>query len=255
MDIPRLEIIGITGLPEIRPGDRLGKMFVEAAQAQGTPLDDHDVLVVAQKAVSKAEGRFVDLRTVKPKAHALQLAERSGKDARLIQLVLLETRHILKLDPDRGLIIGETRHGFVCANAGIDASNVPGEDTVLLLPEDPDASAARIREEAMAEEDVRALGVVVSDTFGRAFREGHTDVALGVAGFRAIVDYRGMRDAVGKELRVTQMAMADEIAGAAEMVAGKANGIPAVIVRGLKLAEAKTDAKELLRDRKNDLFR
>lgn len=255
MTAPRIELIAITGLPEIKPGDCLGKLIASAAARQKTPLRNSDVLVVAQKVVSKSENRFVDLKTVKPSAPAVQLGKAGGKDARQMEVALRESKAIVRMDMARGILISETRHGFVCANAGVDASNVPGEDVVLLLPEDPDASAERIAGEARAASGVGRVAVIVSDTFGRPFREGHTDVAIGVAGLEPMVDYRGTRDTVGKTLKVTQMALADELAGAAELVMGKTAGIPAVIVRGLRLQSGTGKATRLLRRRDFDLFR
>jgi coenzyme F420-0:L-glutamate ligase/coenzyme F420-1:gamma-L-glutamate ligase len=255
MSTPRIELIGITGLPEIKPGVRLGQLIATAATSQKTPLHDGDVLVVAQKVVSKAEDRFVDLRTVTPSSLAVQLAKAGVKDARAMEVALRESKSIVRMDMARGILISETHHGFVCANAGVDASNVPGEDTVLLLPENPDASAERIASEVRAASGVGHVAVIVSDTFGRPFREGHTDVAIGVAGLEPMVDYRGTRDSFGKTLKVTQMALADELAGAAEMVMGKTTRVPAVIVRGLRLKPGTGKATGLLRHRDLDLFR
>ena len=255
MTTPRIELIGITGLPEIKPGDHLGQLIAACAARQKTPLNDGDVLVVAQKIVSKAEDMFVDLRTVTPSPSAVQLGKAGGKDARQMEVALRESKAIVRMDMARGILISETRHGFICANAGVDASNVPGEDMVLLLPEDPDASAERIAGEVRVAAGIGRVAVIVSDTFGRPFREGHTDVAIGVAGLEPIVDYRGTRDTVGKMLKVTQIALADELAGAAELVMGKTTGVPAVIIRGLRLHPGTGKATGLLRRRDLDLFR
>ncbi len=255
--IPRVEIIGVTGLPEMTGGERLGGMIAGAARAQGTALEDGDVVVVTQKIVSKAEGRLVDLGNVRPSALARHFAEATGKDARLVELVLRESRAVVRMDTDRGIIISETRHGFVCANAGIDASNVPGDDVVCLLPEDSDASARRIRAEiARAEGGGADVAVIVSDTFGRAWREGHANFAIGVAGMNPMVDYRGTQDAQGVELKVTTIAAADELAAAAELVTAKAIQVPVAIVRGYGfLPDDGIGAAALVRDRARDMFR
>ena len=255
--IPRVEVIGVTGLPEMTGGERLGGMIAGAARAQGTPLADGDVVVVTQKIVSKAEGRLVDLGSVRPSALARHFAEATGKDARLVELVLRESRAVVRMDADRGIIISETRHGFVCANAGIDASNVPGDDVVCLLPEDSDASARRIRAEiAGADGGGADVAVIVSDTFGRAWREGHANFAIGVAGMNPMVDYRGTRDAQGVELKVTTIAAADELAAAAELVTAKAIQVPVAIVRGYGfLPDDGIGAAALVRDRARDMFR
>ena len=252
---PRVEIIGIRGIPEIKAGDDVAEHIVKAANTQGTPISSGDILVVTQKVVSKAEGRVVDLRNVEPSTRATRIANESGKDPRLVDLILRESRRIVRMAPDRGVIITETRHGFVCANAGIDASNVPGEGMVSLLPEDPDASAQRIRQRIAQVLARTKVAVIISDTFGRAWREGHVDFAIGVAGLKPLLDYRGTVDASGKELRITTMAVADELAAAAELVTAKADNVPAAIVRGYRHAEGPDGASALLRERSKDLFR
>ena len=253
---PRIEIIGVTGLPEINKGDNLSEMIVGAAQRQGTPLVNGDILVVTQKVVSKAEGRLVDLKDVTPSPFARQLAEDSGKDARLVELVLRESRSIVRMDLDRGIMITETKHGFVCANAGIDSSNVPGEDVVCLLPVDPDKSAQGIRKAIAGLTGGAHVGVVISDTFGRAWREGHSNFAIGVDGVEPMKDYRGTLDANGRMLKVTTIAVADELAAAAEMVTAKAINVPVAIVRGYEHGTDSPDCiKPMIRDRSRDLFR
>ena len=208
----RLEIIGVEGLGEIGSGDPLGRLVVEACERQGVTLRDGDVLVLAQKVVSKSEGRAVDLHTVTPSAEASRLsAELDGKDPRLLELILRESRRIVA--KGRSTIVVETHHGFVCANAGIDLSNI-GTGRALLLPADPDGSARRIRDEAQRL-TATALGVVITDTFGRPWRLGTTDVAIGVAGFAPLIDYRGQTDPYGYELKASVTAVADQIAGAA----------------------------------------
>ncbi len=252
--IPRMEIIGITGIPEIRGGEALGGIITHAAQAQGTPLQSGDVLIVTQKIVSKAEHRLVNLNDVQPSAVAVNFAEQTHKDPRLVELILQESRSIVRMDTERGIIITETHHGFVCANAGIDASNVPGEDIVCLLPRDCDAAARRIRAEiASSGADV---AVVVSDTFGRAWREGHANVAVGVAGMDPMNDYRGTLDAHGMVLKVTTIATADELAAAAELVTAKSIQVPVAIVRGYQYTPKDAAAVDaLVRQRSRDLFR
>lgn len=253
---PRVEVVGITGVPEVRPGDPLARWLVEAAEAQGTPLRSGDVLVVTQKAVSKAEGRLIRLAEVTPSARARELARRTGRDPRLLEVVLQESRRIVRLAPDRGVIICETHHGFVCANAGVDASNVPEEGTVCLLPRDPDASARRIKAQVEALRPGLRVAVIVSDTFGRAWREGHVNFAVGAAGIAPLRDYRGTPDAHGRIMRATAIAVADELAAAAELVMGKRDQVPAALVRGYPY-EAAPDATAaaLLRDPARDLFR
>jgi coenzyme F420-0:L-glutamate ligase/coenzyme F420-1:gamma-L-glutamate ligase len=221
-----ISILPVEGLPEVTEGDDLAALLAAAIE-----LEDGDVLVVAQKVVSKAEGRVVRLAAVEPSAQALELA--ADEDPRHVEVILRETGRIVRSRPP--LVISETHHGFVCASAGVDASNAPEEGTLILLPVDPDASAARIRDRLL-ELTGRTVGVIVSDSFGRPFRQGTTDVAIGAAGIQPLLDLRGTRDASGRELRSTQIAVADEIAAAAELVRPKAAAIPAAVVRGLDVA-------------------
>ena len=237
-------MIPVEGIPEVREGDDLAVLLAGAAS-----LEDGDVVVVAQKVVSKAEGRVVSLAGVEPTAAARELA--GDEDPRRFDVILREAARIVRSRPP--LVIAETRHGFVCASAGVDASNTPERGTLVLLPLDPDASAARIRL-GLLERTGRSVGVVVSDSFGRAWRQGTTDVAIGVAGIRPLLDLRGVRDAAGYELHATTIAVADEIAGAAELVMGKTSGVPAAIVRGLDVA-GEGSARELLMPAERDLFR
>ena len=239
-----IQIAPVGGVPEVRGGDDLAALIAERAD-----LQDGDVLVVAQKAVSKAEGRVVDLAEIEPSAQARDIA--GDDDPRRLEVVLRESARILRSRPP--LVIAETRHGFVCASAGVDASNAPGPGTVVLLPEDPDASAARIRERARELSGVD-VGVIVSDSFGRAWRQGTTDVAIGVAGIRPLLDLKGVRDSAGYELHATVIAIADELAGAAELVLGKTNGIPAAVIRGVD-ARGKGSARDLVMPAERDLFR
>ena len=249
-----MEVIGISGIPEVRPGDALGPMIAAAASGAGVPIEAGDVVVVTQKIVSKAEGRLVDLEDVTPSPFAVQLSAESERDPRLVELVLRESRSIVRADTARGILIAETKHGFVCANAGIDSSNVPGDNVVSLLPEDPDGSAREIRA-GIASAGGVDVAVIVSDTFGRPWREGHVDFAIGVAGMDPFIDYRGTEDAHGSILHVTTIALADELAASAEVVMGKALGIPAAIVRGVRYRPGEGGSATLLRDRSTDLFR
>jgi coenzyme F420-0:L-glutamate ligase/coenzyme F420-1:gamma-L-glutamate ligase len=244
-----LEVFGIEGFPEVRPGDELAALVCAAVEGD---LRSGDVLVVTHKIISKAEGRLVDLRTVEPSPLAKGYATRYGKDPRQIEVVFRESRRIVRMD--RGIVISETRHGFVCANAGVDASNVPGDDTVCLLPVDPDASASKLRAALAGRLDVE-VAVVVSDSFGRAWRHGITDVAVGVAGMDPIADYRGQRDPHGYPMEASVLAVADELAAAAELVMGKTAGIPLAVVRGYPYAPSLGTGKDLLMPPERDMFR
>ncbi len=242
-----LRVIPLRGLPELEEGDDLGALLVESAESAG--LESGDIVVVAQKAVSKVEGRVLHLDQVQPSDRARELA--GDEDARRIEAILQESRRIVRMRPPT-LIIAETRHGFVCASAGVDQSNAKGPSTLILLPLDPDASALRLqtRIRELSRVDV---GVIVSDSFGRPFRRGTTDVALGVAGVIPLLDLKGTRDSIGYELHATEIAVADEIAGAAELVMGKTDGVPAAIVRGLALP-GDGSGQDLLMPSERDLF-
>jgi coenzyme F420-0:L-glutamate ligase/coenzyme F420-1:gamma-L-glutamate ligase len=247
-----LEVLGVGGLPEIEEGMALGALIAERAE-----LRDGDAVVIAQKVVSKAEGRVRRLSSVAPDAEARRLAAELNKEPALVQLILEESTEVLRAA--RGVLITETHHGFVCANAGIDSSNLPEEGTVCLLPKDPDASARRIRTEitAAVAEELR-VGVVVSDSFGRAWRLGQAEVAIGCAGLQPLDDWRGRHDAHGRELEATLIAIADEAAAAADLIRGKDSNVPAVIVRGLDRFVSSDDgpgAAALRRSRDEDLFR
>jgi coenzyme F420-0:L-glutamate ligase / coenzyme F420-1:gamma-L-glutamate ligase len=241
-----LRVLPVEGIPEVREGMAIGQLVAERAQ-----LDSGDVVVVSQKVVSKVEGRLRRLSSVRPGAEARRLAERLGKDPALVQLVLDESREVLRAE--RGVLIAETRQGVICANAGIDSSNIPGQDTVSLLPEDPDASARRIRDEIGSR-----VAVVVSDSIGRPWRIGQTEVAIGCAGLRPIDDWRDREDSHGERLAATLIAIADEAAAAADLVRDKANRVPAAVVRGLGrfvTVEDGPGAAALRRPREEDLFR
>jgi coenzyme F420-0:L-glutamate ligase/coenzyme F420-1:gamma-L-glutamate ligase len=247
----RLEIIGITGIGEVQRGDDLGRLLVETAEGAGNPLLDRDVLVVTHKVVSKAEGRVVVLADLTPSVQAQRLAKELGFEAHHTEVILGETARIVR--KGQGVLVCETRHGFVCANAGVDRSNAGGKGLAILLPEDPDASAQRIRARVQ-ECGTAAVGVVISDTFGRPWREGGTNVAIGVAGLRAIRDYRGQVDPHGYELHGSLLAEADELAAAGELVMGKLDRVPAAVIRGYPLGEGGT-MRDLLRQAGRDLFR
>ena len=244
-----IELIPIEGFPEVRPGDDLAGMVAGAVQGS---LRSGDVLVVTHKIMSKAEGRLVDLGTVEPSALAKEYAARWGKDPRQIEVVFRESRRVVRMD--RGVVISETRHGFVCANAGVDASNVPGEDTVCLLPVDPDRSAERLREALRSKLGVE-VAVVVSDSFGRAWRFGITDVAIGVSGMDPLADYRGQNDPHGYPMEASVLAVADELAAAAELVMGKTDGVPIAIVRGYAYGRDAGTGQDLLMPPERDMFR
>jgi coenzyme F420-0:L-glutamate ligase/coenzyme F420-1:gamma-L-glutamate ligase len=246
-----LRIVSVPGVPEVADGADLGTLIVDALSASGFALETGDVVVVAQKIVSKAEGAVVALADVVPSARAREWASAHGGDPAVIEVVLRESRRLVRME--RGIIISETRHGFICANAGVDASNVPAGH-VTVLPRDPDASATRLQRTLSARVGC-SLGVIVSDTFGRPWREGVVNVALGVAGLRPLLDYRGTRDPFGRLLHSTVIAVADEIAGAAELVMGKTTGTPVVVVRGAAEWIGDGTGAMLLRQPSLDLFR
>jgi coenzyme F420-0:L-glutamate ligase/coenzyme F420-1:gamma-L-glutamate ligase len=241
-----IELHPVTGLPEVAPGDDLAGLLAERAQ-----LADGDILVVAQKVVSKAEGRLRDMREITPGDQALEIARRNGSDPRQVQAVIDESVRLVRTER---VIIAETRHGFICANAGVDHSNVPGGEILCLLPVDPDASAARLRER-LQELTGRTVAVIVSDTFGRAWRIGIQNVALGVAGMPAVVDYRGRDDDFGRTMVGTVVAIADELAGAAELAMGKTDRVPAVVIRGYRAEGDPGTGRQLIRPPEEDMFR
>ncbi len=247
-----IRIIPLRGTPEVQAGDDIAALTLESAAATGVALRDGDVLVVTQKVISKAEGLLVDLTTVEPSDIALRYAGQWGRDPRQVEVVLRESARIVRMD--RGLIIAQTRHGYVCANAGVDASNVPGDNTVCLLPRDPDASAERLRAELRSRVGVE-LAVIISDSFGRPWRLGIVNVALGVAGMAPLTDYRGQPDDFGRVMNASVMAIADEIASAAELATGKIERTPFVIVRGYPYQRAEGSGAQMLMDPATDLFR
>jgi coenzyme F420-0:L-glutamate ligase/coenzyme F420-1:gamma-L-glutamate ligase len=252
---PELEIVPIAGVPEIEVGARLGELIAGAARAAGEAVAAGDVVVVSQKVVSKAEGRTRDLAGVRPGGRARELAGDLGKDPRLVELVLAESRRVVRAES--GVLIVETKGGWICANAGIDASNVPGDETVTLLPLDADASARELRHQLASAPQARPA-VAIADSFGRPWRLGQTEVAIGCAGLVAVDDWRGRDDAHGRELAATAIAVADELAAAADLARDKTSGEPAVLIRGAGrwwTAEDGPGAAVLRRPAGDDLFR
>jgi coenzyme F420-0:L-glutamate ligase / coenzyme F420-1:gamma-L-glutamate ligase len=246
-----IQIIGIAGIPEVTEGDDVGSLIIQAARRNGVEIVDGDVLVVAQKIVSKSEGQFVRLDSIVPSPRAIGWAEAYDKDPRMVEVVFGQARRIVRME--RGVLIAETRHGLICANAGVDASNVP-DGTVLLLPDDPDKSALNIQKQV--EEKLKvSIAVIIADTFGRPWREGLVNVAIGVAGIAPLIDYRGKVDSHGRPLKVTVIGTADELASAAELVMNKNSGIPAAIIRGFKYERRQARGSELIRPEELDLFR
>ena len=250
---PEIRAIGIGGLPEIGVGYDLAGLIMDAAAGQGTPVADGDVVVVTQKVVSKAEGRVMTIDDVVASPLALAITEGHRRDPRHTEMILRESRRIVRMD--RGVIISETYHGYICANAGIDASNIPGANAICLLPVDPDASARRIQQ-AIRERLGVDTAVLVSDTFGRPWRNGAVNVSIGVAGFNPVVSYVGEFDPHGNELHTTTIAVADELAAAAELVTGKLLGVPVAIIRGYPYEPMPdADSRAIVRGADKDLFR
>lgn len=251
-----IRIMPIQGIGEIPPGSDLGLLIFRAMQARQLKLQRGDIVVVTQKIVSKAEGRVVDLDEVQPSAFARSFAQEFNKDAAHVEVVLRESRRIVRMD--HGVLISETRHGFICANAGVDESNVNGARSLTLLPLDPDRSAREIRtrlQELAGEGADFGIAVIISDTWGRPWREGQVNVAIGVAGMAPLVDYRGQSDAYGYQMHVSMIAAADEIAGAAELVMRKIDGVPVALLRGYAYQPGEGSGKALLRNPATDLFR
>ena len=254
---PEVRAIGIPGMPEIKEGDDIPSLIWKAAASENIAIQDRDILVVTQKILSKAEGRVVRLGDIQPSPAAIQLSQEHHRDPRHTEIILQESKRIVRMD--RGNIISETRHGFNCANAGVDASNVPEKCTVALLPLDPDASAERIRK-GIKERSGKDVAVIISDTFGRPWREGAVNVAIGVAGMDPLQDYRGTKDAYGQLMRTTVIAVADELAATAELVTGKVGGVPVALIKGyayepLWAPGSQRGASALIRPPERDLFR
>ena len=252
MTVSEVRILSVPGIPIIVPGDDLAGLIQQAAENVSLAVQDGDIVVVTQKIVSKAEGCLVSLADVTPSALAEQFAQQWDKDARQVEVVLQASRRIVKMD--RGVIIAETHHGFICANAGVDRSNMEGDDVVAVLPPDPDASARAIRDRLREQMGVD-VAVIISDTFGRPWREGLVNVAIGLAGMQANVDYTGQYDAQGYELKVTALSVADELAAAAELVMNKLDNVPVAVIRGYDYPRGDGDLSQLIRDPERDLFR
>jgi len=249
----QMTLTALPGIPLVKPGDDLAGFILAAAGRVDLTFESGDLLVVAQKVVSKAEGRQVDLTQITPSAEAAELAGRAEKDPRLVEVILSEAKQVLRIRP--GVIIVEHRLGFVCANAGVDHSNVGGEDVVLMLPEDPERSATRLREELEQASGAR-LGVLIIDSHGRAWRMGTEGVAIGLSGLQALMDLRGWPDLFGDPLQVTQVGVADEVAAAASLLMGQAaEGRPVVHLRGMPYPLREGSIQELLRPKEEDLFR
>ena len=250
---PEIRVIGIEGMPEVREGDDLASLIIAAAGGQGARIVAGDVLVVTQKIVSKAEGRVIDMKEIAPSPLAVALSEEHRRDPRHTEVVLRESKRIVRMD--HGVIISETYHGFSCANAGVDASNVPGDTTLSLLPVDPDASARRIRQ-GIHQGLAADVGVIISDTFGRPWRTAAVNVAIGVAGLNPLASYVGQEDAYGKTLHTTVIAVADELAAVAELVTGKLKRVPVALVKGYPYEPAEDVSNQaLIRSPDKDLFR
>ncbi len=245
-------VIPVTGMPDVQEGDDLVSLIVQACQGQGTPLLSGDIVVVTQKIVSKAEGMVIHLAGIEPSEFARQIAREGDRDPRHMEVVLRESRRIVKMD--RGVLITETHHGFICANAGVDASNVGGQDLVSLLPKDPDGSAQRIRQ-GVRERLGLGVAIIISDTFNRPWRMGTMNVAIGAAGINPLQDHRGVVDPYGYELRTSVTSLGDEVASAAELVMGKVDRVPVALVRGISYEAGPDGARQLLRPPEQDLFR
>lgn len=249
----KIEIYPVTGLPIIKEGDNLAKLICQAAKKQGTPIRNGDVIVVTHVVVSRAEGNVVNLETITPSESAKEIAKKTGKDPRLVEVILKESKRIVRMKQKK--LITETKHGFVCANSGVDRSNVAGNSLIALLPKDADRSAQTIRQK-IRETSGKDVAVIISDTHGRPIRKGEINIALGVSGFEPLRDRRGEKDLFGYRITVKRTAIADELASAAELVIGQTNeGIPAAIIRGYKYPKSETaKATKLIRSPSEDLF-
>ena len=251
-----LRIIPIQGIGSIHPGDDLGVTIYEALHSQNLKFEQGDILVVTQKIVSKAEGRIINLEDVQPSPFACSIAEQSQKDARHVEVVLQESKRIVRMD--RGVIIAETRQGFICANAGVDESNVNGAQALTLLPVDSDASAQALKErlqDLTGEKQPVEIAIIISDTWGRPWRNGQVNMAIGVAGIEPLADYRGQSDAYGYELHASIIAIADELASAAELVMGKIDQVPVALIRGYTYRSGSGSGHALIRESATDMFR
>lgn len=249
---PEIRTIGIRGLPEVTPGIDLAELVLDACKKTKSRIEDGDILIFTSKIISKAEGRLVQLSNIKPSPLAVAFGQEAGKDPRSVEVVLSEARRVVKMD--RGVLIAETHQGWVCAQAGVDASNIPDPETVALLPRDPDRSAASLRR-SIQRRTKKKIAVIITDTFGRPWREGFTNVAIGVAGMAPLLDYRGRTDPQGRALTATIIAVADELAGAAELVMGKLDRVPVAVIRGYRFRQGRGQASDMVRPADKDLFR
>jgi len=247
-----ISIIPIPGIPQVRPGDDLTTFLLDAIDKAAIGVQNGDVFVICQKVISKAEGAIVDLRTIEPSPFSQHIAGQWEKDPRMVEVVLRESSRIVRMK--NGVVITETKHGWVCANSGVDASNSYSDDIVIVLPKDPDASARRIRNEVQARRKT-TIAVIITDTFGRPWRDGLVEFALGVAGIDPLLDLRGQSDLQGRELHHTVVAVADELAAAAGLLMEKDAAIPAVLIRGYRYSAVEGDSKKLIRPAEADLFR
>ena len=250
---PEIRVIGVEGMPEVQPGDDISTQMMDAADAQGTPVGAGDIVVVTQKVISKTEGRVITLEGIEPSELAIRITEGHRRDPRHTEMILRESARIVRMD--RGVIISETHHGFQCANARIDASNIPGSNTIALLPVDPDASARRVRDAVKGRMGVD-VAVIISDTFGRPWRAAAVNVAIGLAGFNPCVSYVGQEDSHGNMMYTTVICVADELAAMAELVSGKVDNVPVSIIRGYPYEPMENASLSmLLRSPEKDLFR
>ncbi len=252
MTTAQLQVYGLNQIPEVEKGDDLATVILNACNHQGLTIAHRDIFVITQKIVSKIEGRILPLSDLKPSPLALQFAHDSQKDARVVELVLQQASKIVKME--RGVLVTETEHGYVCANSGVDVSNIRENDSASILPKDADRTARRVRK-MIWEKTHRDVAVLISDTFGRPWRQGAVNVTIGLDGMFGLTDYRGQKDDNGQTLTSTIISVADELASAAELVMGKVNRIPIALIRGYEYNPVDSDSKDLIRESKNDLFR
>jgi coenzyme F420-0:L-glutamate ligase/coenzyme F420-1:gamma-L-glutamate ligase len=247
-----LQIIPIQHIKEIKKGDNITQNIISALEKQKLYLENQDIIVITQKIISKAEGQVIDLATIKPSPKAIEISKKQKKDPRYVELILQESKRIVR--QEHGVIISETHHGFICANAGIDASNIDGNDSVALLSKDSDASAQKIKT-TLEKYAGKNLAIIISDTWGRPWREGQVNFAIGSSGIEVLIDYRGQKDSKKYELKSTVIAVADELASTGELVMGKTSEVPVAIIRGYDFKQSNSGSKKLLRDPRIDLFR
>tara|TARA_B110000263_G_C15224490_1_gene471587 strand:+ start:167 stop:925 length:759 start_codon:yes stop_codon:yes gene_type:complete len=251
----KIEIFALENLPEFDESSNLAEEIFKSLRQSNSGFENNDIVIVTQKIVSKSEGKIVDIRYVRPTDNAKEIAKQTNKDPRLVQLILNQSKSIIRIEPERGIIITETIHGFICANAGIDASNIPGDYNVCLLPENANISAQKISETLTVISGFENVPVIITDTFGRPWREGHLSFAIGSFGIAPLKNYEGTIDQHGKILKVTTSATIDIIATAAELVSGKSSGTPVSIIRGFQYSTSTLNAETLLRPIEKDLFR